>query len=185
MIDSRIQQNKKLETEENLPNTTKAECESAVSLNRFVRLRHRGFYGIGIENTKTEMNIGTLWRSAKIFDASFIFTIGRRYKKQASDTLKAWRHIPFYQYDTFEQFYSSMPYDCRLIGIELDRRAKMINNFIHPERCIYLLGAEDNGLSSEALNKCHSIIQLPGEYCLNVAVAGSIVLYDRLHKYKN
>lgn len=142
----------------------------------------RGYYGIGIENTKTEINVGTLWRSAKIFNASFIFTIGKRYKKQASDTLKAYRHIPFYQYDNFEQFYNAIPYDCRLIGVELNPKAKQINNFVHPERAIYLLGAEDNGISKEALAKCQAIIQLPGEYCLNVAVAGSIVMYDRLTK---
>ena len=142
----------------------------------------RGYYGIGIENTKTSVNIGTLWRSAKIFNASFIFTIGKRYKKQASDTLKAYRHIPLYQYDSFDKFYEAMPYDCRLIGIELDERAKPIYNYVHPERAIYLLGAEDSGMTKEALTKCQTIIQLPGDYCLNVAVAGSIVMYDRVTK---
>jgi tRNA (guanosine-2'-O-)-methyltransferase len=43
----------------------------------------RGYYGIGIENVKTAENVGTLWRSAYILGASFIFTIGKRYKKQA------------------------------------------------------------------------------------------------------
>ena len=47
----------------------------------------RGFFGVGIENTKTHQNIGTLWRSASIMGASFMFTIGKRYKKQASDTM--------------------------------------------------------------------------------------------------
>ena len=40
------------------------------------------FYGIGIVNTKTEANIGTLWRSAHAFGASFIFTVGRRYRRR-------------------------------------------------------------------------------------------------------
>ena len=92
------------------------------------------------------------------------------------------RHIPLYHYLTFEDFYNSMPYDCRLIGIELDEKSEPIKTFTHPERCIYLLGAEDNGLSKEVINKCHSIIQLPGEYSMNVAVAGSIVMYDRFCK---
>ena len=153
-----------------------------VGFDARVMPKPRGYFGIGIENTKTELNIGTLWRSAKILNASFIFTIGKRYKKQASDTLKAYRYIPFYQYDTFIEFYRMMPYDCMLIGVELDERANQINNFIHPERAIYLLGAEDNGISKEALAKCQAIIQLPGEHCLNVAVAGSIVMYDRLTK---
>lgn len=142
----------------------------------------RGFFGIGIERTKTELNIGTLWRSASIMGASFIFTIGKRYKKQASDTMKSWKHIPLYNYDTFEDFYKSLPYDTQLVGIELDERSIPSNEFIHPERVVYLLGAEDHGLTNEALNKCHKLVQLPGDYCMNVAVAGSIIMYDRILK---
>lgn len=142
----------------------------------------RGFFGIGIQHTKTEQNIGTLWRSASIMGASFIFTIGKRYKKQASDTMQSWRHIPLYNYETFEEFYKAMPYDCQLIGIELDDKSEPIETFKHPERCIYLLGAEDNGLTREAIDKCHKIVQLPGDYCMNVSVAGSIMMYDKLQK---
>jgi len=141
--------------------------------------KKRGFFGIGIENTKTEQNIGTLWRSASIMGASFMFTIGNRYKRQASDTMQSWRHIPLYNYETFEDFYKSMPYDCQLIGIELDVKSIMLNDFKHPERCIYLLGAEDIGLSKKAMEKCKDIVQLQGDYCMNVAVAGSIIMYDR------
>ena len=142
----------------------------------------RGFFGIGILNTKTEQNIGTLWRSASIMGASFIFTIGKRYKKQASDTMHSWRHIPLYNYETFEEFYKAIPYDCQLIGIELDDKSVPITEFKHPERCVYLLGAEDIGLSKDAIDKCHKLVQLPGDYCMNVAVAGSIMMYDRLAK---
>lgn len=46
----------------------------------------------------------------------------------------------------------------------------------------YLLGAEDNGLTKEAISKCQELVYLPGERSLNVAVAGSIVLYDRISK---
>jgi tRNA G18 (ribose-2'-O)-methylase SpoU len=140
----------------------------------------KGFFGIGIENTKTGMNVGTLWRSAQIMGASFIFTIGQRYKLQASDTLKTPRNIPLYNHRTFGEFYEAMPYDCILVGVELDEKAAPIQKFSHPKRCIYLLGAEDNGLTNVALNACHQIIQLPGEFSMNVAVAGSIVMYDRI-----
>jgi tRNA G18 (ribose-2'-O)-methylase SpoU len=141
-----------------------------------------GFFGIGIENTKTGTNVGTLWRSAQIMGASFIFTIGNRYKLQSSDTLKTPRHIPLYNHKTFDGFYESIPYDCILVGVELTDSAMRINTYKHPKRCIYLLGAEDHGLTSKALNACHQVIRLPGECSLNVAVAGSIVMYDRINK---
>ena len=63
----------------------------------------RGYFGIGVYHAKKDVNIGTLWRSAYIFGASFIFTIGRRFPKQASDTVKAFRHIPLFEYQTIEE----------------------------------------------------------------------------------
>lgn len=145
--------------------------------------RVRGYYGIGIEHTKSECNIGTLWRSAFLLGASFIFTIGKRYKKQSSDTLCTWRHLPLYHYETIEQFYeTALPYDCMLIGVEMDERSVSISDFDHPQRAIYLLGAEDHGLTKATMSRCHQLIVLPGEFSMNVAVAGSIVMFDRINK---
>jgi len=144
----------------------------------------RGFFGIGIYHTKTETNIGTLWRSAYIFGASYIFTVGKRYKKQSSDTLKTWRKIPLYHYDLFDGFNKNRPYDCQLVGVEQDNNSKSIVTFNHPERAIYLLGAEDHGLPVDILKQCNSVIHIDTFTCLNVAVAGSIVMYDRELKDK-
>ncbi|MDR2086492.1 MAG: RNA methyltransferase [Dysgonamonadaceae bacterium] len=143
----------------------------------------RGYYGIGIFKGKTVENLGTLWRSANLFDANFIFTIGGRYKKQASDTTKAFRHIPLYDYATFENFYQHLPYGCPLVGVEMDAHSEDIRTFKHPERCIYLLGAEDEGLPEEVRTQCHKLVRLPGRFSLNVAVAGSLVMFDRAMKH--
>lgn len=140
------------------------------------------YFGIGIENLKTDANLGTLWRSAHSLGASFIFVIGRRYKTQGTDTGKAWRSIPLYEYQDFNHFVISTPKDCLLIGIENCSTAIPIKSFSHPKRAIYLLGAEDNGLTKNALNKCHKLVIIPGSHCLNVAVAGSIIMYDRVNK---
>lgn len=144
----------------------------------------RGYFGIGIQNTKTEQNIGTLWRSAQLLGASFIFTIHKRYKKQSTDTMKAFRHIPLYNYESFDEFYKAIPYGCLLIGVELHETAQPISKFSHPQQAIYLLGAEDHGLTNEAIERCHKLIQLPGDRSMNVSVAGSIVMYDRISKSK-
>jgi tRNA G18 (ribose-2'-O)-methylase SpoU len=142
----------------------------------------KGYFGIGVLDPKHETNVGTLWRSASILNASFIFTIGKRVPKQKTDSLNAYKSIPFYYYETFEDFFRHLPYGCQLVGIELAENAVKIEQFSHPARCVYLLGAEDHGLTKEALQKCHKLVQLPGENCLNVAVAGSITMYDRLLK---
>jgi tRNA G18 (ribose-2'-O)-methylase SpoU len=144
----------------------------------------RGYFGIGIENGKTVANIGTLWRSAHNLGAAFIFTVGQRYKYQASDNTKAWRSIPLFQYSGFDEFYDNLPHDCQLIGVEYPHpKARPLPDFVHPERAVYLLGAEDHGLSRKALEKCHQFIMIPGsqlDQSLNVSVAGSIIMYDRV-----
>jgi len=142
----------------------------------------RGYFGIGIYNGKCTSNVGTLWRSAGILGADFIFTIGKRYQRQCSDTLKTPRHIPLYHYDDFEDFFSHIPYDCPVIAVELDKDSVMLEQFTHPERCIYLLGAEDSGIPRDILARCKQTVQLQGRFCFNVAVAGSIVMYDRVRQ---
>lgn len=44
------------------------------------------------------------------------------------------------------------------------------------------MGAEDHGIPEKVLERCQAIVQIPGRYCYNVAVAGSIVMYDRMAK---
>mgnify|MGYP003333227676 CR=1 FL=1 len=140
----------------------------------------RGYFGIGVEHNKSAQNIGTLWRTAYAFDASLLCTIGRRYDRQVTDTVKAMNHVPLQHFTAFDDFCGALPFECQLIGVELDPRAKPLRAFHHPERAFYLLGAEDHGLSNAARAKCHSLIVLPGRHCLNVAVAGSIVLAHRV-----
>jgi len=142
-------------------------------------MNKRGYFGVGIYHAKTEANIGTLWRSAHNFGAAFIFTIGKRYKKQSSDTTKAWKTVPLFHYATFGEFYENIPHDCRLIAIEQSESSKSISSFLHPERAIYLLGAEDHGLPGSIQDDCHAIIHIDTPMCLNVATAGSIIMYDR------
>lgn len=141
-----------------------------------------GFYGIGILNNTTELNIGTLWRSAYILGAAFIFTVDRKYKPQSSDVTSAWTKIPLYHYADIDELLNNLPYSAKLVGVEITQSATMLDRFTHPERAVYLLGNEQIGLPEAVLNRCHELIQLPGNYSLNVAVTGSIVAYDRISK---
>ena len=143
----------------------------------------RGYFGIGVYHPKTEENIGTLWRSAYIFGASFIFTIGRRYKKQPTDTVKAFRHIPLWNFVDFDDFIRHIPYNVSIVCVEITNNAKLLSETSHPEQAVYLLGAEDYGIPEEIM-RGHQKVIIPSVrgICLNVAVAGSIVMYDRLIK---
>lgn len=112
-----------------------------------------------------------------------MFTIGRRYKNQSSDTYKTARHVPLYHFLDFDDFQTHRPLDCQLVGVELSDRAKSIPGFVHPQRSVYLLGAEDHGLPADVQANCQHIVTLQGG-SFNVAVAGSIVMYDRVSQSK-
>lgn len=138
------------------------------------------YFAIGVEMAKTEANVGTLWRTASIFGAAFCFTVGRRYKPQSSDTRATWKHCPIFHFADFADLFEHLPRAAPLVGVEMDPRARPLADTTHDQRAVYLLGAEDHGLSREALERCHRLVALPGESSLNVAVAGSIVIYDRV-----
>ena len=143
----------------------------------------RGYCGIGIVHGKADVNIGTLLRSAQSFGAHFVFTIGRRYTRQSSDTGKALRHLPVLHFTTLDDLVAHLPLGCRLVGVELGNGARPLGPYVHPRCACYLLGAEDHGLTADAIARCDELVEIEGgTYCLNVAVAGSILLYDRARK---
>lgn len=75
----------------------------------------------------------------------------------------------------------AMPDGARVVCVELAAAARPLHTFVHPERAVYLLGAEDHGLPAAALER-YPLVSAPSDWSLNVATAGSIVLYDRLVK---
>lgn len=141
-----------------------------------------GYFGIGIYQAKRFENVGVLWRGAYQLGASFIFTIGKRYRRQASDTTATWAHIPLYTYMGFDDFFEALPYGCRLVGVEAD--GTPLPDFQHPERAVYLLGAEDGGLPKYVMARCNQLVTIPAlRYdSYNVAQAGTIVMYDRVFR---
>ena len=142
----------------------------------------KGFFAIGIERSKTPANVGTLMRSAVCFGASYVFIVGGRYPRQCSDTVKSWQQIPLFEYEDIDDFNEHRPLDVPLIGVELADNARSLETFSHPDRALYLLGPEDGSLSKAAQGYCQSLVRFNSRFCLNVAAAGSVVLYDRTAK---
>ncbi len=142
--------------------------------------RSRGFFEIGVAFPKTATNVGTLLRSATQLGANGAFTIGPRYSPQHSDTCKSWRHLPLREFGTVEEFLSAMPRDTWLVGVEMG--GTPLHRFPHPERAVYVLGAEDYGLNKQIQEACRAIVSLESVRMnsYNVAVSGSLVMYDRV-----
>ena len=140
----------------------------------------RGYAGIGIYHPRKQLNVGGLLRSAHAFGADLVYTIGQKYERQASDVSKASRHVPLIHFQTFEEFRQALPRESTLIGVELDPAAVPLGRFVHPERAIYLLGCEATGIPESVRRACRVLVEVEGaQLCLNVATAGSIVLWHR------
>ncbi len=144
----------------------------------------RGYFGVACYHPKTSQNVGSLYRTAATYEAAFTAVIGRRYKHQVSDTMHHELHTPLFEHASFDAFKASLPYGCRIVGVELSDRAVPLHEYRHPDRCVYLLGAEDHGLPPQVLAQCHEVVQIaaPRPMSVNVAVAGSHVIMDRFEK---
>ena len=144
-------------------------------------VRTRGYFGIGAEGVSKSANIGALLRTAHAFGASFCFTLGSGWDSRAArwaDTADTPAHVPMWRFPSLEEM--ALPRGCALVGIELLEDAVDLPSFRHPLRAAYVLGPERAGLSPDLLARCDHVVRIPTRFALNLAVAGALVLYDRL-----
>jgi len=140
----------------------------------------RGYFAIGVEGLSKPMNLGNLMRSANAFGAHFIFTVAaheRLSRRIPADTSKSQDQVPYYAWSSIEAM--QLPHGCKIVGVELVDDAIDLPSFGHPLRAAYVLGAERGSLSQAMLAKCDYVVRIPTAFCINVATAGAVVMYDR------
>jgi tRNA G18 (ribose-2'-O)-methylase SpoU len=87
-------------------------------------------------------------------------------------------HVPHYNWASLDEM--ALPGGCKLVGIELLDTAIDLPSFRHPLRAAYVLGPELGSLSEPLLERCDYVVKIPTSFCVNVAMAGAIVMYDRM-----
>ena len=141
----------------------------------------RGYFGIGAEGVSKSANVGALLRTAHAFGASFCFVLGAGFDARASraaDTADAPSHVPLWRFGGADDLI--LPERCDLVGVELLDDAIELPSFRHPLSAAYVLGPERAGLSPAILARCRHVVRIPTRFALNLAVAGALVLYDRM-----
>jgi tRNA G18 (ribose-2'-O)-methylase SpoU len=141
----------------------------------------RGYFAIGVERISKPGNVGNLVRSAHAFGASFFFAIDPEpdfRELKLVDTSDAAVHLPVYVHDSVDAF--ALPRDCTLVGVELTDDAVELPSFRHPLRAAYVLGPERGSLSEPLMERCDFVVKIPTRFCVNVGVAGALVMYDRM-----
>ncbi len=141
----------------------------------------RGYFGLGVEGISKPRNVGSLFRSAHAFGGSFVFAVAPVVVNirdvYQSDTSEAAKSMPLYEYENAAEM--SFPKGCQLVGVELCDDAVWMPSFRHPSRAAYILGPERGSLSPEVQEKCDFLVKIPTKFCVNVGIAGAIMLYDR------
>ncbi len=140
----------------------------------------RGFFSIGVERISKPMNLGALLRTAHAFGASYAFTVAAAFNAREvrlSDTADSAQHLPIFSYETIDEM--DLPRGARLVGVELTEDAIELPSFRHPLAAAYILGPERGSLSPEVQACCSFVVKIPTRFCINVSLAGALVMYDR------
>ena len=141
----------------------------------------RGYFAIGAEGISKPMNLGALMRTANAFGSSFVFSVGAADRVKLAykaDTSKTFESVPYYQWDAIADM--ALPKGCQLVGIELTDEAVDLPEFRHPKAAAYVLGRERGDLSAQMLARCDHVVKIPTKFCINVSLAGALVMYDRV-----
>lgn len=139
----------------------------------------RGYAAIGLDRPKCNANLGGALRAAGCYGASLVMVSGDRLGRFATDTMKAYRHMPCMEVD---DLMANVPFGCVPVAVELSPRAKPLFNFVHPESAFYIFGPEDGSVRKDIIERVPVVVQIPTTGCMNLAATVNVVLYDRLLK---
>jgi len=143
-------------------------------------------FAIAAWETSKEHNVGTLVRTAHAAAASEVILLGEReWNVPAARTADLYTEIVQLDADV-EAFRAHLEErSWNLVAVELADESVSIFDAVYPERPCFLLGAELGGVPPELMADAELIVQIPQwglVPCLNLAVAGSLVVYDHLAK---
>ena len=157
---------------------------------RFQTIQNTGppDFSIGIFQGKTSYNVVKLRRIATQLGASECFVIHPRFRQGSAEWTAEEDNkidascVPYVEYLDFDEFSSKAKEGYVFVAIEMG--GQDLVEYKHPRKAIYILGAEDNGVSTLVQRACRDMVALPSSrsQSFNVTCAGSIVMYDRMTK---
>ncbi|MGD8440161.1 MAG: TrmH family RNA methyltransferase [Holophagae bacterium] len=171
--------------------TTKHEYAAARRAERRARRLaeyRRGLrpFAVAAWEISKEHNVGTLVRTAHAAAASEVILIGEKeWNVEAARTAQNYTEIVRLPAEPDALLRRVVDHGYDLVAVELAAGSTNLFDAVYPERPCFLLGAELGGLPQSLLDAARLIVQIPQwglVPCLNLAVAGSIVIYDFLGK---
>jgi tRNA G18 (ribose-2'-O)-methylase SpoU len=137
-----------------------------------------------------EHNVGSLIRTAHAAAAQEVALLGEReWNIEAARTADLYTRVVQLpaEFGALRAFLEAGRWN--LVAVELAEQSTNLFDAEYPGRPCFLLGAEIGGIPLAVLREAELVVQIPQwglVPCLNLAVAGSIVVYDYLaSRYRN
>lgn len=141
-------------------------------------------------NPRFPHNVGMSVRLASCYGLRQVWFTGDRVRLDLEkkkrlpreERMKGYRDVEMINYDRpLEQF----PEDVVPVAVEVRPNSERLQDFVHPDKALYIFGPEDGSVAQTILQHCHRFVVIPTRknYCLNLATAVATVLWDRAHVY--
>lgn len=140
-------------------------------------------------NPKNVVNLSSMIRNCAAFGVQTLCWTGDRIEVptgRKGDRMP--REERMREYETVQVIHNDFPLfmfgpEAVPVAVEIMPGTQSLEFFEHPEQAVYVLGPEDGSISTGMRAVCHAFVQIPSLHCLNVAMAGGIVLYDRVRRW--
>jgi tRNA G18 (ribose-2'-O)-methylase SpoU len=149
-------------------------------------------------NIRSTHNIGSIFRTCEGFGVKQIICSGytpypgldsgdtrlphirEKLTKQIHKTALGAEYLVPFEYQPTLNLYSLRQAGYRIVGLEQDARACLLNDYQAPAKIALLLGEEVEGIETDLRQLCDALIEIPmmgQKESFNVSVATGIALY--------
>lgn len=148
---------------------------------------------IVLEDIRSAFNVGSIFRSSDGLGVSHLYLAGYTPTPENAQVQKtslgSHEKVPWsYHPDCIALIKSLKNTGHSLVALETSPKAATVFNSVSLPNSVFILGNERFGLSTEALQCCDKLIQLPMygfKNSYNVSVAASLIIYDWILKWNS
>ena len=139
---------------------------------------------VALVDPKFPHNVGAAVRAASCYGIRQVWFSGDRvelrgargYRLPREERMRGYQEVELRQSDAF---FDAFEPDVVPVAVEVRTGSESLIDFEHPEKALYVFGAEDGSLGKAVLRHCHRFVIIPTRHCTNLAAAVYTLLYDR------
>jgi tRNA(Leu) C34 or U34 (ribose-2'-O)-methylase TrmL len=139
---------------------------------------------VALVDPKFPHNVGAAVRAASCYGIRQVWFSGSRvqlrgprgHRLPREERMRGYQEVELRQ---SEAFFDAFDRDVVPVAVEVRAGSESLIDFEHPEKALYVFGAEDGSLGKAVLRHCHRFVIIPTRHCTNLAAAVYTMLYDR------